>query len=85
MMTELKGTEKQVRWAEEIREQKLAELDALMDEALKAMPEEKTLIEEQMASYRARLLKIEYASEWIDDRGYSVEDIIEVALPRLGI
>ena len=24
MMTELKGTEKQVRWAEEIREQKLS-------------------------------------------------------------
>ena len=84
-MKALKGTEKQVRWAEEIREQKLAELEALKAEALEAMPEETALIEEQMASYRARLLKIEHASEWIDDRGYSVEDIIEVALPRLGI
>ena len=84
-MKALKGTEKQVRWAEEIREQKLAELEALKAEALEAMPEETALIEEQMASYRARLLKIEHASEWIDDRGYSVEDIIEVVLPRLGI
>ena len=85
MMTELKGTEKQVRWAEEIREQKLAELEALKTEALEAMPEETALIEEQMASYRARLMEIEHASHWIDCRGYSIEDIIEVVLPRLGI
>jgi hypothetical protein len=84
-MTTLRGTEKQVKWAEEIRREKLAELEALKAEALEAMPGEAALIEEQMAGYQARLIKIDHASHWIDCRGYGVEDIIEVVLPRLGI
>lgn len=84
-MTTLKGTEKQIKWAEEIRAKKLVELDELMQEALEEMPDKKDMIEEQAADYRARMMKIEYASQWIDIRNYDVYDIISVVFMRLGV
>ena len=84
-MTTLKGTEKQIKWAEEIRAKKLVELDELMQEALEEMPDKKDLIEEQARDYKARMMKIEYASQWIDIRNYCVEDIITAVFIRLGV
>lgn len=78
----MQGTPKQVAW--EIRAEKLAELETMKAEALAQMPEHRDLIEQQMADYRRRLDQMT-AAQWIDHRGYSVADIIEVVLPRLGI
>ena len=81
----LEGSEKQIAWATDIRLQKLAELEQLMEEALAEMPGEKELIEAQGREYKARLLKITYAGHWIDARGYKVEDIITSVCRRLGV
>ena len=80
----MQGTPKQIAWAEQIKAEKLAELETLKSEALAQMPEHKEMIEQQMADYRRRLDQMT-AAQWIDHRGYSVADIIEVVLPRLGI
>ncbi len=81
----LEGSEKQIAWATDIRLQKLAELEQLMEKALAEMPEHKELIEAQGREYKARLLKITYAGHWIDARGYKVEDIITSVCRRLGV
>ena len=81
----LKGSEKQIAWATDIRLQKLAELEQLMEEALAEMPGEKEFIGEEYKKARARLLKITYAGHWIDAREYKVEDIITSVCTRLGI
>ena len=81
----LEGSEKQIAWATDIRLQKLAELEQMMEEALAEMPEEKELIEAQGREHKARLLKITYAGHWIDARRYNVEDIITSVCRRLGV
>ena len=81
----LKGSEKQIAWATDIRLQKLAELEQLMEDALAEMPEQKEHIEAQGREYKTKLLKITYAGHWIDARGYKVEDIITSVCMRLGI
>jgi hypothetical protein len=81
----LEGSEKQIAWATDIRLQKLAELEQLMEKALAEMPEQKELIEAQGREHKARLLKITYAGHWIDARGYKVEDIITSVCRRLGV
>jgi hypothetical protein len=81
----LEGSEKQIAWATDIRLQKLAELEQMMEEALAEMPEQKELIEAQGREYKARLLKITYAGHWIDARRYNVEDIITSVCRRLGV
>ena len=81
----LEGSEKQIAWATDIRLQKLAELEQMMEEALAEMPEQKELIEAQGREYKARLLKITYAGHWIDARRYNVEYIITSVCRRLGI
>lgn len=80
----MQGTPKQIAWAEQIKAEKLAELETMKAEALAGMPEHRELIEEQMADYARRLDQLT-AAQWIDHRGYSVADIIETVLPRLGI
>ena len=81
----LEGSEKQIAWATDIRLQKLAELEQMMEEALAEMPGEKELIEAQGREYKAKLLKITRAATWIDARGYKVEDIITSVCRRLGV
>ena len=79
----LKGSEKQIAWATEIRLRKLAELEQLMEEALAEMPGE--FIEAKGEEYKTRLLKITHAGHWIAAREYKVEDIITSVCTRLGI
>jgi hypothetical protein len=81
----LEGSKKQIPWAAEIRLEKLAELELMMEEALAEMPEEKDLIEAQGQEYKARLLKITRASTWIDVRKNSVDHIISTVCRSLGI
>lgn len=80
----MQGTPRQIAWAEQIRAEKLAELEAMKAEALKQMPEHRELIEQQITDYIRRLNQLT-AAQWIDHRGYSVADIVEVVLPRLRI
>ena len=81
----LKGSEKQIAWATEIRLQKLAELEQLMEEALVEMPGEEEFIKAKREEYKTRLLKITHAGHWIAAREYKVEDIITSVCTRLGI
>ena len=83
----LKGSEKQIAWATEIRLRKLAELEQMMEEALAdaEMPGEKEFIEAKGEEYKTRLLKITHAGHWIAAREYKVEDIITSVCARLGI
>ena len=81
----LKGSEKQIAWATEIRLRKLVELEQLMEEVLAEMPGEEEFIKARGEEYKAKLLKITRAATWIDARGYKVEDIIVNVCRRLGI
>ena len=81
----LEGSEKQIAWATDIRLQKLAELEQMMEEAIAEMPEKKELIEAQGQEYKARLLKITRASTWIDVRKSSVEHIISKVCRSWGV
>jgi hypothetical protein len=80
----LEGSKKQIPWASEIRLEKLAELELMIEEALAEMPEEKDLIEAQGQEYKAKLLQITKASTWIDVRKSSVRQILSTVCRRLG-
>jgi hypothetical protein len=80
----LEGSKKQIPWAAEIRLEKLAELELMMEEALAEMPEEKDLIEAQGQEYKAKLLQITKAATWIDVRKNSVRQILSTVCRRLG-
>jgi hypothetical protein len=81
----LEGSEKQIAWATDIRLQKLAELEQMVEEALAEMPGEKDLIEAQGQEYKAKLLQITRAATWIDVRKSSVDHIISTVCRSLGI
>ena len=81
----LEGSEKQIAWATDIRLQKLAELEQMMEEAIAEMPGEKERIEAQGREYKARLLKITRAATWIDVRKSSVEHIISKVCRSWGV
>lgn|SRR5690606_10253652 len=72
-MAALKGSEKQVRWAEEIKAAKITEMNAWLDEAA---AEAGVSVEEREAM-RAKILEVMegqvYASWWIDKRGYEID------------
>jgi len=80
----LEGSKKQIPWASEIRLEKLAELELMIEEALAEMPEEKDLIETQGQEYKAKLLQITKAATWIDVRKSSVRQILSTVCRRLG-
>ena len=81
----LEGSGKQIAWATDIRLQKLAELEQMMEEAIAEMPGEKELIEAQGQEYKAKLLQITKAATWIDARKSSVDHIISTVCRSLGI
>jgi hypothetical protein len=81
----LEGSEKQIAWATEIRLEKLAELELMIEEALAEMPEEKDLIETQGQKYKAKLLQITKAATWIDVRKSSARQILSTICRRLNV
>lgn len=73
------GTEKQIRWAEEIREKKMAVLEVFIRKAAEAEgagPDEAQAMLEQV---REVLLGQTEAGWWIDNRAMSIHSLIYMA------
>ena len=74
----LTGSEKQVAWAETIREAIIRQADARLDEAIQAEPEDRQAEATAMAAEVKRLIRAETkASWWIDNRGRPIADLIK--------
>ena len=78
----LKGTDKQVAWANEIKAQKIEELQNEMNEALNqgADPEEtKAMLDKCLAM----LDEFDHASIWIEHKNYAVGDLLDSVASRI--
>jgi hypothetical protein len=82
-MTQLTGSLKQIAWAEQIRAEKLAQLDDMLTTSRRAMEQAgvtPAVIEERLASiapFVARIRETASAAWWIDHRNELPSDIIK--------
>lgn len=71
-MTKLNGTEKQIKWAEEIRKEAIESVNELTNEMISKYPEDKKEAAETMVkTIIDKLCSISDCNFWISNRNYS--------------